>query len=93
MKRRLLPDGCYDFLVVDCREGEERGPFDTHAEAVLELRRWRRRLDRMSGWSLYVEHRINERKIVRLAQSGRLMPTVRKLLRESRSSTRNPGSK
>lgn len=66
MGRRLLPEAAYDFWAHDARDGENRPKRDTMAEAQLEVREWRKALDPWKRSCIYVEWRVNERKVLRL---------------------------
>lgn len=63
MKRRTLPERCYDFFTYDGWDGEETGPFSTLA-AAKEARRVI--VQPMKSWNrsrISVTWRLNEKKI------------------------------
>lgn len=64
--RRLLPEAAYDFWAYDCRDGEKRPKRDTFAEALAEVKHWRKALDSWKRSCIYVDWKINEKKVLRL---------------------------
>lgn len=70
MKRLVLPECAYDFFVFDSRDGETRGPFDTVSEARTEAKKWRKTLKSWQKPCIYVDCRVNERKIKRMLKDN-----------------------
>ena len=61
---RVLPDSCYDFFVVDDRDGEMFGPFDAIDAARKKAKA---ALDQLPSWQrcvIVVEWKVNERKVL-----------------------------
>lgn len=69
-KRRLLPDACYDFFVVDGRDGERWGPFDTPHKASRESKRLRGGVDHWNRCVFKLIHEVNERKVLALLREA-----------------------
>lgn len=71
MKRRLLPDACYDFYAVDGRDGERWGPYRTINEAQSERKRRRAGMDSWMRPAVYLESEVNERKVLAVIRAAR----------------------
>ncbi len=72
MRNRILLDSAYDFFVIDGRDGEIRGPFDTSEDAKREAKKWRKTLDKCMRCCIYVDWKVNERKIKMMFEKGKI---------------------
>ena len=69
MRRRKLPEECYDFWVEDGRDGEESRVFPTYFEAAHKRSEWRAKLPTYERLVIQVRWQVNEEKVLKLLKA------------------------